>query len=92
MSDQPQQAGKYYQIGRVRLERQPDGLWGASDGSRGVGGYPTPQGAYLALRRWQRDLNPWSSYCGACLRFRYSPIHGLARGLGFCPGDKRSDQ
>lgn len=26
--------------------------------------------------------------CGACLRFRFSPIHGIVRLLGICPGDK----
>lgn len=25
--------------------------------------------------------------CGACLRIRVSPIHGVARLLGMCPGD-----
>ncbi len=27
--------------------------------------------------------------CGACLRIRISPIHGFARMIGMCPGDKR---
>lgn len=26
--------------------------------------------------------------CGACFRLRFSPIHGLTRLMGFCPGDK----
>lgn len=25
--------------------------------------------------------------CGACLRIRISPAHGVMRALGFCPGD-----
>lgn len=26
--------------------------------------------------------------CGACLRVRVSPVHGAARLLGMCPGDR----
>lgn len=26
--------------------------------------------------------------CGACLRFRFSPLHLIARSLGICPGDR----
>lgn len=26
--------------------------------------------------------------CGACLRFRLSPVHILTRFAGLCPGDK----
>lgn len=55
-SDGMRQEGKCYQIGKICLEHQPDGLWGASDGSRGVANYKTPFGAYVALRRWQRSL------------------------------------
>ena len=29
--------------------------------------------------------------CMACLRLRWSPIHGLARLFGLCPGDKPHD-
>lgn len=27
--------------------------------------------------------------CMACLRIRVSPLHGAARALGVCPGDRR---
>jgi hypothetical protein len=39
--------------------------------------------------RWQTEA--WLGsllVCGACLRIRFSPIHGVARLIGFCPGDR----
>jgi hypothetical protein len=42
-------------------------------------------------RTWQAWQNAFWEHigCAACLRLRYSPIHGASRLLGFCPGDKR---
>lgn len=54
MNDKPMQAGKYYQIGKLRFEHQPNGLWGVGNGSHGVSNHKSPFAAYRALRRWTK--------------------------------------
>lgn len=54
-SDQPAAAGKYYQIGKLRFEHQPNGRWGVSDGMCGVANCRTPIGALISHRRHRND-------------------------------------
>lgn len=46
-----------FAIGRYEFARTRNGRWECSDlkRGRGVGGCRTPLGAYLALRRWQKE-------------------------------------
>lgn len=49
--DVPQATGRFFRFGRYRFEHQPDGRWGASNGSLGTSGARTPFGA--ACRLWR---------------------------------------
>jgi hypothetical protein len=51
MSDTPIQPGKYYHLGKLTFEHQPDGRWGVCDSMRGAGNCRTPAGALV--RYWR---------------------------------------
>ncbi|WP_432679140.1 hypothetical protein ACRAJ3_09715 [Rhodococcus pyridinivorans] len=58
--DQTLQVPHYlFRIGRYQFGYSRWHRWECSDGMRGVGGYLTPLGAWLAQRRWARvDSSP----------------------------------
>lgn len=46
--------GKTWRLGKITIEHQPNGRWGASDGCHGTGGFKTPFGALWTLWRFKR--------------------------------------
>lgn len=47
--DLPAAKGRTWRLRRYEVEHEPDGLWGASDGARGVARCKTPFGAIYRL-------------------------------------------
>lgn len=65
------QPGKYYHLGKLRFEHQPNGRWGVSDRMRGVGNCRTPVGA---LVRYWRAPHVSVRMQDALIRLRLYPL------------------